>query len=65
MERTKRPNNLFNIKSGEQIIKLYIKGNVFLIAWVFEKPIKVSINEFDINLLYCFTLLGYTWQCGL
>ena len=26
---------------------------------------KVSVNEFDINLLYCVSLPGYTWQCGL
>ena len=32
---------------------------------VFEKFIKVSVNEFDINPLYCISLLGFTWQCGL
>ena len=32
---------------------------------MFEKIIKVSINEFDINPLYCVSLPGYTWQCGL
>ena len=32
---------------------------------MFEKFIKVSINEFDIRLLYCVSLPGYTWQCGL
>ena len=36
-----------------------------MLACVFEKLIKVSINEFDINPLYCFSLPGYTWQCGL
>ena len=36
-----------------------------MLAWVFEKLIKVSINEFDINLLYCVSLPCYTWQCGL
>ena len=30
-----------------------------------EKFLKVSINEFDINPLYCVNLPGYTWQCGL
>ena len=25
---------------------------------------KVSINEFEINPLYCVSLTGYTWQCG-
>ena len=32
---------------------------------VFEKFIKVSINEFKINPSYCVSLPGYTWQCGL
>ena len=26
--------------------------------------IKISINEFDNNPLYCVNLPGYTWQCG-
>ena len=27
--------------------------------------IKVSVNEFGINPLYCVSVSGYTWQCGL
>ena len=44
---------------------MYLKSNVLLLACVFEKFIKVSVNEFSINPLYCLTLPGYTWQCGL
>ena len=36
-----------------------------MLACVFEKFIKVSINEFKINPLYCVSLPGFTWQCGL
>ena len=36
-----------------------------LLACVFEKFIKVSIDEFRINPLYCVSLPGYTWECGL
>ena len=36
-----------------------------LLACVFEGIIKVSINEFDINHLYCVSLPGFTWQSGL
>ena len=36
-----------------------------LLTCVFEDFIKVSINEFKINPLYCVSLPGYTWQCGL
>ena len=32
---------------------------------MFEKCIKVSINEFGINPLYCVSLPSYTWQCRL
>ena len=32
---------------------------------MFEKFIKVSINEFDINPLYCVSLPDYLWQCCL
>ena len=38
-------------------------GNI-LVTYVFEKFMTVSINEFDINPLYSFSLPGYTWQCG-
>ena len=36
-----------------------------MLARVFEKFVKVSVKEFDINPLYCVILPGYTWQCGL
>ena len=32
---------------------------------MFEKFVKVSVNEYDINPLYCVSLPNYTWQCGL
>ena len=42
-----------------------MKTDVVLLVDVFEKFIKVSTNEFKINPLYCVSLPGYTWQCGL
>ena len=55
----------FNIKNREELTELYLKSDVLLLACVFEKFIKVSINEFKINPLNCVSLPGYTWQCGL
>ena len=55
----------FNIKNGEQLTEIYLKSDVLLLACVFEKFIIVSVNEFDINPLYCVSLPGYTWLCGL
>ena len=55
----------FNIKNGEELTKIYLKSDVLLLACVFEKLIKVSVKEFGINPLYCVSLPGYTWQCGL
>ena len=34
-------------------------------ADVFEKFIKISFEEYGINPLYCVSLPGYTWQCGM
>ena len=65
IERTKEIIRKFNIKNGEELTEIYLKSDVFLLACVFEKFIKVSVNEFDINPLYCVSLPGYTWQCGL
>ena len=55
----------FKIKNGEELTEIYLKSDVLLLACVFEKFIKVSVNEFGINPLYCVSLPGYTWQCGL
>ena len=63
-ERTKKI-NLLNIKTGEELTSLYLKSDVLFCACLFEKYIKLSINEFGVNLLYCVSLPGYTWPCGL
>ena len=54
----------FNIKNGEELTEIYLKSDVFLLACVFGKFIKVSVNEFGNNPLYCVSVPGYTWQCG-
>ena len=55
----------FNIKNGEELTQLYLKSDILLLGCVFEKFIKVSVNEFGVIRLYCVSLPGYTWQCGL
>ena len=65
IERTKEIIKKFNIKNGQKLTEIYLKSDVLLLTCVFEKIIKVSYNEFDINPLYCVSLPGYTWQCGL
>ena len=65
IERTKEIIKLFNIENGEELTEIYLKTDVLLLACVFEKLINISINEYDINPLYCVSLPGYTWQCGL
>ena len=65
VQRTMDSIEIFDIKNGEELTETYLKCDVLLLACVFEKFIKVSANEFDINHLYCVSLPGYTWQCGL
>ena len=55
----------FKIKKGEDLTEIYLKSDLLLLTCVFEKFIKVSFNEFEINPLYCVSLPGYSWQCGL
>ena len=62
---TTRKTEMLNIKIGEELTRVFIKSDVLLLTCVFEKFIKVSINEFGVNPLYCVSLPGYTWQCGL
>ena len=65
IERTMDIIERFNIKNGEESTEIYLRSDVLLLACVFEKFIKISVNQYDINPLYCVSLPGYTWQCGL
>ena len=49
IQRTKDNIKRFNIKNGEELTEIYLKSDVLLLACVFEKFIKVSVNEFGIN----------------
>ena len=53
IERTREIIEIFKNKNGEELTKIYLKGHIILLTCVFKKFIKVSINEFDINPLYC------------
>ena len=55
----------FKIKNGKKLTEIYLKSDVLLLACVFDKFIEVSINQYKINPLYCVSLPGYTWNCGL
>ena len=65
IERTNKIIQTFNIKNGEELTQLYLKSDVILLADVFEKFISTSYETFKINPLYCVSLPGYTWECGL
>ena len=65
IERTKKTIERFNIKDGDELKEIYLKSDVLLLTCVCDKFIKVSVKEFGINPLYCVSLPGYTWQCGL
>ena len=64
-ERTMDIIRRFNIKNGEELTEIYLKSDVLLLACVFEKFIKISVEEYKINPLYFVSLPGYTWQCGM
>ena len=65
IQRTKEIIEIFSIKNGKELTELYLKSDVILLADIFEKIIKISVEEYGINPLYCVSLPGYTWQCGL
>ena len=65
IERTMDIIKRFNIKNGEELTEIYLKSDVLLLACVFQKFVEISIDQFDINPLYCVSLPGYTWNCGL
>ena len=65
IRRTKGNIEVFDIKNGEELTNLYLKIDVSVLADVSEKFIKISIEDYGINPLYCVNLPGYTWQCGM
>ena len=65
IDRTREIIKKFNIKNGKELTELYLKSDVILLADVFEKFIKISVEEYGLSPLYCVSLPGYTWQCGL
>ena len=65
IQRTNEIIDTFMIKTGKELTEMYLKIDVILLANVFEKFIKVSLNEYKINPLYCVSLPGYPWECGL
>ena len=65
IDRTREIIKNFNIKNGKELPELYLKSDVILLADVFEKFIKISVEEYGIVPLYCVSLPGFTWQCGL
>ena len=52
IERTKEIIKMLNIRNGEELTELLLKSDVLLLASVFEKFIKISVNEYGINPLY-------------
>ena len=63
-ERTKEIIRLFDFINGEEINKMFLKSDVLALADIFEKSVKISIEKFFINTLYCLSLSGYNWECG-
>ena len=65
IERTMDIFKLFNFKKGEELTEIFLKSDLLSLACVSEKFVKISVNEYGINPLYCVSLSGNTWQCGL
>ena len=65
IKRTNENIKKFNFKNGDELIEMYLKSDVLLLTSVFEKFVKVSVNELGINPLFCGSLPGYIWHCGL
>ena len=64
-QRTMDKLKKFNNKIGEELTQKTLKSDVLLLACVFENFIKVPVIEFGNKPLYCVSLPGYTWECGL
>ena len=64
-KRTDTTKETLEIQTGDKLVELYLKSDVFILANVFEKLNKVSNVEFVINPSYCVSLPGYFWNCNI
>ena len=53
------------IENGRELTMLYLKRDVLQLTDVFENFVESSAREYKINLLYSYSLPGYTWKAGL
>ena len=65
IQRTNNSIQTFNFKKGKELTQLYLKRDVILLADNFEKFITTSFKNFEINLLYCVSLPGYTFEASI
>ena len=69
MKKQKEQNKLLNclkLKREENKHKYgYLKNDVLFLTCVFEKFVKVSVNDIGNNPIYCLSLPGFTWECEL
>ena len=65
IERTNQIIKLFDIENAEELTRWYLKTDIILLVDVFEKFMEVSTEKNGFNPLYCVSICGYTYQCGL
>ena len=64
IQRTKENIERFDIKNGEELTEIYLKSDILLLTCVFEKAIKVSVNEIGNNPLYSVPTKLYLAVCN-
>ena len=53
------------IENDGELIQLYNRADVILLADTFEKFINIIKKEFKTNPMYKISLPGYTWNVGI
>ena len=65
INRTQEIIKKYDLKNGQELTELYLKMDVLQLTDVFENFVEKSTLEYGINLLYSYSLPGYTWKAGL
>ena len=65
IKRTQELIDKNKIENGRELTMLYLKIDVLQLADVFENFVESSTREYEIKLLYSYSLPGYTWKAGL
>ena len=65
IERKDKIMKTFNNENGSDLTKLFFENDAISSGVISDKILKKSMKDFGCNPVYCVSLPGYGWLCGM